>query len=146
MKFIVVGGAAATAHGSARLTLDLDIVYERTPENLARMIAAFAPHKPYLRGAPAGLPFQWEERTLSMGLNFTLTTAIGDIDLLGEITGGGGYDALLPSTIVLRPYGIECLCLTLESLIRVKRATGRPKDMEALAELEAIWDEGRERG
>ncbi len=69
VKFILVGGAAATAHGSARLTLDLDIVYERTPENLARIVAAFNSQKPYLRGAPAGLPFQWEERTLAAGLN-----------------------------------------------------------------------------
>jgi hypothetical protein len=103
VRFIVVGGAAATAHGAARLTVDLDIVYERTRENLTRLVIALAELKPYLRGAPPGLPFRFDVETLRHGLNFTLTTAIGDIDLLGEITGGGGYDDLRPYTITLRP-------------------------------------------
>jgi len=62
VEFIVVGGAAAIAHGSARLTLDLDIVYCREPDNLARLVRALAPYHPYLRGAPSGLPFVWDER------------------------------------------------------------------------------------
>lgn len=57
VEFILVGGAAATAHGSARLTQDLDIVYRRTVENLARLATGLTPFKPYLRGAPPGLPF-----------------------------------------------------------------------------------------
>ncbi len=141
VHFILAGGAAATAHGSARLTLDLDIVYEREPANLARIVAALLPHRPYLRGAPAGLPFQLDERTLAAGLNFMLTTDLGDLDLLGEITGGGGYAALLEDTETMEPFGIPCRCLRLEKLIDVKRAAGRPKDLEALAELEAIWEE-----
>src|SRR5262245_32003055 len=85
VRFIVVGGAAAIVHGSARLTLDLDVVYERTTANLERTVAALAPYQPYLRGAPPGLPFVWETATLRNGLNFTLTTTIGSLDLLGEI-------------------------------------------------------------
>jgi hypothetical protein len=84
-----VGGAAAIAHGSARLTQDLDIVYSRSQENLRRVAAALAAHNPYLRGAPPGLPFIWDAATLARGLNFTLVTSLGDIDLLGEIPGGG---------------------------------------------------------
>lgn len=141
VRFIVVGGAAATAHGSSRLTVDVDVVYERTPENLRRLVTGLRPHQPYLRGAPPGLPFLWDEETLRRGLNFTLTTRLGDLDLLGEITGGGAYDDLLPHTLTLEPYGIECRCLDLDHLIQVKRAAGRPKDLEALAELEAIRDE-----
>jgi hypothetical protein len=57
VEFIVVGGAAAVAHSSARLTADLDIVYRRTPENIARLAAALALHGPYLRGAPPGSHF-----------------------------------------------------------------------------------------
>jgi nitroreductase len=72
VEYIVVGGAAAIAHGSARLTQDLDIVYRRTPGNLDRLVAALAAHKPYLRGAPAGLPFVWDREVLQRGLNFTL--------------------------------------------------------------------------
>lgn len=144
VDFIVVGGAAATAHGAARLTLDLDVVYGRSAENLRRLVSALAPHAPYLRGAPPGLPFLWDERTLRQGLNFTLTTALGDIDLLGEITGGGDYEALLPHSVLLEPFGVPCPCLGLERLIHVKRAAGRPKDLEAIAELEAIWEETEE--
>jgi hypothetical protein len=141
VRFIVVGGAAATAHGAARLTVDLDIVYDRTRENLTRLVAALTELNPYLRGAPPGLPFRFDAETLRHGLNFTLTTAIGDIDLLGEITGGGGYDDLVPYTITLKPFGIECLCLGLHRLIQVKRAAGRAKDWEAIAELEALEQE-----
>ena len=144
VNFIVVGGAAATAHGSARLTLDLDVVYRRDAENLRRLVSALATHGPYLRGAPPGLPFLWDEQTLWRGLNFTLTTTLGDIDLLGEITGGGDYDALLPHCVLLAPFGVPCHCLGLERLIHVKRAAGRPKDFEAVAELEAIREETEE--
>ena len=77
------------------------------------------------------------------GLNFTLTTSLGDIDLLGEITGGGTYDDLCAETIVVSLFGLACRCLTLDALIRAKRAAGRPKDLEVIAELEAIREEER---
>jgi len=141
VEFIIVGGAAATAHGSARLTQDLDIAYRRSQENIARLVGALSEYAPYLRGAPPGLPFSWDERTIWNGLNFTLNTKLGAIDLLGEITGGGGYDDLLPYSVQLQLFDIECFCLGLERLIYVKRAAGRPKDFEAIAELEAILEE-----
>jgi len=141
VEFIVVGGVAATVHGSARLTRDVDVVYRRTPENLARLVAALTPYQPYLRGAPPGLPFRWDTATIIRGLNFTLTTQLGDLDLLGEIVGGGGYDNLLPSSTIIRVFDVECRCLNLDRLIEVKRAAGRPKDFEAVAELEAIREE-----
>jgi hypothetical protein len=141
VEFLVVGGAAATAHGSARLTLDLDIVYRRTPDNLKRVVEALQSLSPYLRGAPPGLPFLWDERSVARGLNFTLTTRVGAVDLLGEITGGGNYDALLPHTVVMEPFGVNCRCLKLSKLIEVKIAAGRPKDFEVISELEAIQEE-----
>ncbi len=141
VEYILVGGAAATAHGSARLTLDLDIVYRRAEDNIRRLASALAPYTPYLRGAPPGLPFTWDDRTIRRGLNFTLTTDLGPIDLLGEIVGGGGYDDLLPDCITIKAFGVACQCLGLPRLIQVKRAAGRPKDLEAVAELEAILEE-----
>jgi hypothetical protein len=140
VEFIIVGGAAATAHGSARLTQDLDIAYRRTPENISRLVAGLAPHSPYLRGAPPGLPFRFDAETITRGLNFTLITDLGDLDLFGEITGGGGYDDLLPHTLVLNLFGVSCRCLALRRLIEVKRAAGRPRDLEAVAELEALLE------
>ncbi len=143
VDFIIVGGVAGVAHGSARLTQDLDAVYSRSPENIRRLAAALAPYAPYLRGAPPGLPFRWDEATIRRGLNFTLATDLGDLDLFGELTGGGDYDALVPHTVTLTLFGMPCRCLDLEWLIRVKRAAGRPKDLEALAELEALLEERR---
>jgi predicted nucleotidyltransferase len=143
VDFILVGGVAASALGSPRVTQDLDVVYRRTPENLSRIVTALGPFSPYPRGAPPGLPFIWDRRTVDFGLNFTLDTSLGLIDLLGEITGGGRYEDLLPHTVRLEVFGVSCLCLDLETLIRVKRAAGRPKDFEAIAELEAIVEEKR---
>ena len=141
VEYIVVGGAAALAHGSARLTQDLDVVYDRSSQNLDRLVSALKDLKPYLRGAPPGLPFVWDRVTLSRGLNFTLETSLGFIDLLGEIPGGGTYTDLVASSIELRLFAGTCKCLSLDQLIRAKRAAGRPKDLEALAELEALREE-----
>src|SRR5438045_2542799 len=82
VQFIVIGGLAAMAQGNARSTYDVDAVYARNLENIGRLTRVLAPYNPYLRGAPPGLPFKWEEKTIRMGLNFTLTTTLGDIDLL----------------------------------------------------------------
>jgi hypothetical protein len=85
VEFIVIGGVAAAVHGSALITYDLDIVYRRTPDNVDRLAAALDPLGPYLRGAPEGLPFRFDAATIARGLNFTLTTTLGAIDLLGEV-------------------------------------------------------------
>ena len=146
VEFIVVGGVAAFAHGAARLTLDLDVVYARHPENLARLERALAPLQPYLRGAPPGLPFRFERETIRRGLNFTLTTTAGPFDVLGEIAGGGRYEDILPHSHETDALGVRCRCLNLDKLIEVKRAAGRAKDLEAIAELEAIREERHQRG
>ncbi len=141
VEFIIIGGVAARAHGSSRFTEDLDVAYRRSAENIHRIVQALRPHRPYLRGAPPGLPFTWDEPTIKKGLNFTLITTLGSIDLLGEVTGGGNYDDLLPHTVSQEFFGVDCRCLDIHTLIRVKRAAGRPKDFEAIAELEALVEE-----
>jgi hypothetical protein len=141
VEFILVGGMAARAHGSARVTQDVDVSYGRSDANLARVVSALSPFEPYLRGAPPGLPFEWSVATLRSGLNFTLTTTSGDIDLLGEIVGGGRYEDLLPHSSVVSVFGHDIRILDLPWLIHVKRAAGRPKDLEVVAELEALAEE-----
>jgi hypothetical protein len=141
VECIIVGGVAARAHGSSRLTDDLDIVYARSPGNLERLVRALKPFSPYLRGAPPGLPFDWSAVTLAAGLNFTLSTTTGAIDLLGEIVGGGRYEDLQPHGLEIELFGRRFLLLDLPWLIRVKRAAGRPKDLEVIAELETIREE-----
>lgn len=80
-------------------------------------------------------------RRSAWGLNFTLTTTAGSIDLLGEIVGGGEYEDLLPHTLTITLFGRDVRLLDLPCLIRVKRAAGRPKDLEVVAELEALQEE-----
>lgn len=141
VDYIIIGGVAASAHGVARATFDLDIVYSREPGNLGRLVSALSSISPYLRGAPPGLPFRLDVETIRKDLNFTLTTDLGPIALLGEVAGGGGYEQLLPHTIELVLWQLPCRILGLDKLIEVKRAAGRAKDFEAVAELEALRDE-----
>ena len=146
VEFIVIGGFAATAHGSAHVTVDLDVVYRRTAENIIRMASALEPLQPYLRGAPPGLPFRFDVETIRRGLNFTLTTSAGDLDMLGEVAGGGTYDALFLRSEVRGLLGLECRFVNLSTLIHLKRAAGRPKDIERIAELEALQQEQQSAG
>jgi hypothetical protein len=85
VDFIVIGGLAATFHGSARVTYDLDICYARSSANLRRLAKALAPFHPRPRAFPADLPFVWDEVTLRNGTTFTLQTDLGEIDLLAEV-------------------------------------------------------------
>lgn len=140
VDFVIIGGAAAVLHGSAYVTGDLDVCYSRKKENFKKLVIALAPFNPSLRGAARGLPFQLDERTLRLGLNFTLTTDLGDLDILGEVTGMGSYEKLRPFSEELEIYGMRCQVLTLEGLIMSKRAVGRVKDLMLLPELEALLD------
>jgi predicted nucleotidyltransferase len=143
VEFIVIGGVAGLAHGLARATFDIDVVYSRNRANIQRLVQTLKPYQPYLRGAPAGLPFSWDEQTVRMGLNFTLITSLGDIDVLGEVAGVGTYEQLLPHSVELEIFEQGCRCITLERLIQAKRAAGRPKDFEMIAQLQALLEERR---
>jgi len=143
VKFIVIGGWAAIFHGLAHSTYDVDVVYSRDRENIRRLVEALKPLHPYLRGAPPGLPFVFDEKTVRNGLNFTLNTDLGNLDLLGEVPGARSYDELLPHSKEMEANGIKYQCATLERLIQMKRAAGRPKDFEILAALVALLEERR---
>ena len=138
VEFIIVGGIAARVHGSARITQDVDVVYARSDANIGRMVKALAPFNPYLRGAPPNLPFEWSAKTVKAGLNFTLTTTIGPIDILGEVTGGGRYEELVGHCVTEKLFGHSTLVVSLPWLIHLKRAAGRVRDLEAIAELELL--------
>ncbi len=137
-EFIVVGGMAMVSYGSATITGDLDVCYQRAAVNCERLVRALQPLKPRLRGASPDLPFQWDVRTLRNGLNFTLTTDAGDVDLLGELSGVGGFEQLLPEAEAMDIAGQRTLIIGLDQLIRAKRAAGRPKDIIHVQELEEI--------
>lgn len=138
VEFVVIGGLAVISHGHVRATIDMDVCYARTPENLRRLVAALTPIHPRLRGAPPELPFFWDERTLRNGLNFTLATDEGDLDVLGEVTGLGDYDDIVMRAIEIDVHGARVRVLSLEDLIRSKAAAGRAKDLVDLEALRAI--------
>jgi hypothetical protein len=138
VEFVVVGGQAMRAHGSAHVTEDVDVCYRRSPANIAALAAAMAPLHPYLRGAPRGLPFRFDPPTIQSGLNFTLTTDVGDIDFLGEVSGLGDYEAVLAHSSEHEFLGAKVRILSVDGLIAAKRAAGRGKDQHHLLELEEL--------
>jgi hypothetical protein len=138
VDFVVIGGIALIARGSARLTDDLDVCYARDPANLERLARALAPLHPRLRGADDDLPFLWDAQTLRSGLNFTLRTDAGDIDVLGEVTGLGGFREATAAATVMDLFGFQVRVLDLDGLERSKRAAGRAKDLIDLAEIAEI--------
>lgn len=143
VEFVIVGGVAATIHGSARFTADLDVIYSRSRANIRRLITALAPLEPYLRGAPPGLPFRFDVETVRAGLNFTLATTAGPLDLLGEIAGGFDYQVARKRSMAVELYGHRCRVMDIAALIEAKMAAGRPKDLESIAELQVIREERR---
>lgn len=138
VQFVIIGGVAAIAHGTARVTYDVDVCYQRTFDGVLKLCRALEPIHPTLRGAPANLPFRLDPATVQSGLNFTLTTDLGDIDLLGEVAGLGEYTLVEAASETLNLFGRPMRVLTIEGLLIAKRAAGRKKDEETILELEAL--------
>src|SRR5215472_8292128 len=92
VEFLVIGGQAAVLHGSPLPTIDVDLCYRRTTENLERLAPALRELHPTLRGAPPDLPFRLDAQSLALGANFTFNTDCGPLDLLGWVEPLGTYD------------------------------------------------------
>ncbi|MEM7604257.1 MAG: nucleotidyl transferase AbiEii/AbiGii toxin family protein [Myxococcota bacterium] len=138
VQFVIVGGVALIARGVPRTTEDLDIAYARDRENLKRLADALAPLNPRLRGVPDGLPFVLDFATLQMGLNFTLNTDLGPLDLLGEVAGLGPFADVRSHADLLEIADYQVAVLSTEGLVRAKRAAGRPKDLLDLGSLASL--------
>jgi predicted nucleotidyltransferase len=138
VEYVLIGGLAMVAHGSAHITEDLDVCYSRSPKNITALAAAFAPLHPYLRGAPPGLPFSFDVPTIAAALNFTLITDLGDVDVLGEVTGIGMYEQVFAQSEEKTLFGLKVRVLSLDGLLVSKRAAGRIKDRNHILELEEL--------
>ncbi len=138
VEFVVIGGVAMGLQGSAHLTKDIDFCYARTPKNIERLAKALEPYHPVLRGAPPDLPFLFDAKTIASGLNFTLSTDLGDLDFLGEVSGLGSFQDVLGESDVRNVGGLDCRVLSLEGLIKSKVAAGRPRDLYVLPELRGL--------
>lgn len=141
VRWVLVGGLAAVTHGAPLVTQDVDLCYARDDDNLEALATALTEVHAELRGAEPGLPFRMDATTLRAGDAFTLTTDVGWLDLLGTPAGTSGYDDLARTADVFDLFGHRVLVASVEDLIRMKRAAGRPKDLLALEELGALRDE-----
>lgn len=143
VDFVVIGGVAGGSHGSAFGTYDVDVAYARDRQNLARLAEVLRDLGATLRGAPQDLPFQLDARTLENGADFTFDTRLGALDILAEPAGAPRYDELKArgSRIVVQGHTITIA--SLDHLIAMKEATGRPKDKLHATEYRAISDELR---
>jgi hypothetical protein len=136
VEYIVVGGISAILQGAPVVTLDLDVVHRRTPENVGRLLAALRSIDARYRHDPRGL-VPTESHLLGPGHNL-LQTSCGPLDALGAIDAGLSYDDLLADTEELRVApGLSTRILSLRRLVELKTAAGRPKDLAVLPTLRA---------
>lgn len=141
VRFVAIGGVAGNAHGSARVTNDLDVCYDAATDNterLVRLLNAWHARLCVAREPDARLPFVIDRRTFRDAPALTLETDHGRLDLLPVVTGVGDYHACLAASELMQVGGVELRVLSLDALIRAKRAAGRPRDLEHLIELEAL--------
>ncbi len=138
VAFVLIGGMAGNARGSSLVTNDIDICYQRTPQNLDRLAAALNELNARLRGAPEGVPFILDARSLRAGDHFTFETDAGDLDCLGTPAGTRGYEDLAARADAVDLEGFEVLVASLDDLIVMKDAAGRPKDLHAVMVLRAL--------
>jgi hypothetical protein len=143
VRFIVVGGLAAQAHGSPSLTGDLDICYARDGDNLARLSATLEELAAVRRGLPVDTPKMPppDARTLRADGLFMLTTSAGDFDLIANPDPNLDYELLETTAVSTTLAGESVLVASLDALISMKRAAGRPKDRVELEILGALREE-----
>jgi hypothetical protein len=128
VDFVVVGGVAVVVQASPRFTRDLDICYATDAPNLERLGSLLVSLEARLRGIEDDIPFVPDGRTLRPTQMLTLTTREGDLDLLVDPPGSPGYPALRRRADVVELDGASVRIASLEDLIEMKRATGRPQD------------------
>jgi hypothetical protein len=144
VEFVVIGGLAAIAHGSARLTYDVDVCASMGQDNVRKIITALADLHPKWRMRP-DLPTVTLDSPQLRGIkNIYLKTDLGQIDLLGEVDGVGDYDAVVKASVPMTlDRGLSCRVLELDALIIAKHAANRPKDRVAVVELEVIRERNK---
>lgn len=141
VRFILIGGVAARVLGSPSLTSDLDICYARDKANLEALAAVLIGVHARLRGVKEKVPFRLDARTLAAGDSFTFETDLGDLDILGTPSGTTGYDDLVRDANEIQVDGRKVLVASVDDLIRMKLAAGRPKDRVEVEILGALREE-----
>ncbi len=138
VEFIVIGGQAENLWGSPRVTVDVDLCYERSPANIARLAAALRGLNAMLRTRDGPIAAPLDARMIEGGGNFTLTTRLGDLDLLAYVEPIGGFDDLAKTAVSVELSSLRVRVASIATLLRIKEHLRRPKDAEAIAILRAI--------
>lgn len=144
VDFVLIGGLAARLHGSPTLTNDLDVCHDVSAANLKRVAGALEEMEATLRlpDAAERVEVVIDERLLAATHNLTLTTEFGAFDLLARPTGTDGYEDLIRDAATLKlESGLNVAVASIDDLIRMKRASGRPKDLIEVEVLTALQDE-----
>lgn len=138
VDFVVVGGYGAIAHGAGRLTRDLDVCFATDEANLSVLGEVLQRLQARLRGVDEELPFVADAATLRRVRLLTLDTVDGPLDVMVEPDGAPPYSKLRARAELLDLGGVLVRVASLEDMMTMKRASGRPKDLLDLEELEAI--------
>lgn len=136
VDFVVIGGVAVVLHALPRFTKDLDIAYDPSDENLQRLAGVLSDVRARLRGIDEDVPFVPDARTLRQTQILTLETDDGGLDLLLAPDGAPAYPVLRERAAVFDLDGVEVRVASIEDLIAMKRAAGRPQDLTDVAALE----------
>ena len=143
VRFVVIGGLAAQAHGSPSATFDLEMVPSWDGDNLVRLEAVLHDIGAIRHGLPpdaSPMP-QLDARTLRATSLLTLNTTFGRLDLLANPDPGLNFEALMRSAELRDLFGTQIRIASLDDLILMKRAAGRPKDSVELEILGALREE-----
>lgn len=138
VEFIVIGGAAATLHGSGTTTEDLDIVPASTPENIDRLLLLLADLDAEFRDDLANRHLRPQRSHLEAGGQLLLSTTLGPLDLLMRLHDGRDFDALRSHSQTFTDDSIDIDVIRLPELIEIKRQAGRDKDKAVLPILVAL--------
>lgn len=140
IDFVVVGGIAATLHGSSLVTRDLDVCAVLTDGTVAKLRAALKDLHPSHRLSSPRLSFLDSPDPGVEVKNLYLGTDLGAVDILTSILGVGDFDRVRSASVQVELFGYRCRVISLEDLIRAKEALGREKDLFAVKELRAIQE------
>jgi hypothetical protein len=135
VDFVIVGGVAVALQGYGRATKDLDITYATNAANLERLGEVLVALGARLRGVEEDVPFVPDARTLRRTVILTLRTRHGDLDLLVDPAGAARYEDLRERAEVVELDGTRVRVVSLEDLLSMKRAAGRPQDV---ADVDAL--------
>ena len=138
VQFVLIGGYACIVHGGTQTTEDIDVCCDFTPENLLRLQEAIAGFNPVHRMTPRRPPLSLTPENCRDYKNLYLDTALGQLDCVSVVQGLGDFNAVQSMCETIEAEGVQFKVLDIDALIQSKKSMNRPRDQEAVRQLEAI--------